>query len=125
VASLTRKAIEDLKKAYGISDIRGCPTCRGVYIIGMPGLFATAYRDPEILSHEEARSFFHGCPECGEDVKTYPIVLPGVREGGIRGRPTIPDPWPISEWPVPSAVPGKRGNIYDGDEERRTRYEPA
>jgi hypothetical protein len=79
VASLTRKAIEDLKKAYGISDIRGCPTCRGVYIIGMPGLFATAYRDPEILSHEEARSFFHGCPECGEDVKPYPIVLPGVR----------------------------------------------
>jgi hypothetical protein len=124
MAGVTRKAIEDLRRAYGIGDIGGCPVCRDVYIAGMPGLWAVAYRGPLVrtadgmkrglsvmLSHEEARSFFYGCPECGEDVKTYPIVIQGLRPV------EIPDPWPISEWPEPDGPPGKRGNVYDEEAE--------
>jgi hypothetical protein len=122
VASLTRKAIEDLRRAYGIGDISGCPVCRDVCIAGMPGLFASgAYRGTELLTHEEARSFFYGCPECGEDVRTFPIVLRGL----LQPYRPIPDPWPISEWPEPQGPPGKRGNVYDSEEERRAWREPA
>jgi hypothetical protein len=121
VASVTKKQIEDLKKAFGASSLGGCPVCRDVYVVGMPGLFASVYRGPQVLTskgptrgrsellpHEEARRFLEGCPACGEDVPTYPIVMRGLGE-----HPPIADPWPVREWPKPLNVPGKMGNLYE------------
>lgn len=104
-----------------VGDISRCPACRDVCIAGVPGLFAAAtYRGSELLTHEEARGFFYGCPSCGEDVRTYPIMLRGLRPY----RPT-PQPCPVHEWPPPQGPPGKRGNVYDTEEERRAWRELA
>jgi hypothetical protein len=112
VVGLTRRALEDLRRAYGLDDDAGkCSTCRGVCIAGAPGLFAVAYRGSEILSHEEARSFFYGCPSCGADVKTYPIVM-----RRLSARHPIPHPWPIHEWPEHQGPPERQGNVYYGGE---------
>jgi hypothetical protein len=46
------------------------------------------------MSEEEFERFFNGCPDCGKDLKTYPIVMQG-----LGPRVEVPDPWPVNQWP--------------------------
>jgi len=75
-----------------------------VYIVGMPGMFASAWRGPktsttrghqygpaEVLSDEEARQYLDGCPVCGADVPIHPIIMWGLGDRTFtptRGRST-------------------------------------
>ena len=80
--------------------------------MGAPGLFVSLWiprkhgdpRGPGTHrrgTDEEFARYFDGCPTCGEQVKTVPIIMPrlAVGGGGGHGRPEVPDPWPINEWP--------------------------
>jgi len=103
-----------------LNGARGC-------VIGAPGLFAYAYRgtlvrtwqEPKLtrsekLTHEEAREYKEGCPSCGRNVPTYPIVM---RSPLADTR--IPDPYPLRDWPdPPERLIWKAGNVYS-DAERR------
>jgi hypothetical protein len=120
--SVTRRQVDELRRLLGVSGETDCPRCRHVHIVGMPGLFAAAYRgahDPmfqgdgwglaEYLDHEEARRFLDGCPGCGRDVPTTPIRLSGVATYA-----PYPDPYRIGDWPVPQIgyAADKVGNVY-------------
>ena len=109
MASITRKQLQKLKELAAQLD--ECPTCQGVSYIGIPHLFITlntpngqhskSWRggiqwkgDPEVFER-----FFNGCPTCGKDVKSYPIIFSGLRKDGTRGKQEVPDPWPVNQWP--------------------------
>jgi hypothetical protein len=102
MARLSRHQLEKLRKLAGEPD--ECQTCRGVQYVGMPGLFVCLYTPRGHGADEEFEKFFWGCPDCGEPVKTVPIVMTGLQyktrgDGVGRVRPEIPNPWPIHEWP--------------------------
>jgi hypothetical protein len=125
MASITRRQLEDLRAKLGAGEVEGCERCKYVYVIGMPGLFAHAYRgalvrtyhgpkigEAEKLTHEEAREYIEGCPSCGRDVPTYPIV---IRSPLADTR--IPEPYPLREWPdPPERLIWKAGNVYSDAE---------
>jgi|SRR5215212_8527184 hypothetical protein len=108
--SRLRREVEELEKRRHVG---ACETCRDVFYIGIPGLFV--YLEiprgdkgrPGTHRHgtlEEFEEFFWGCPECGEQIETKPLIMPGLQhksrgDGREHGRMEVPDPWPISEWP--------------------------
>jgi hypothetical protein len=125
MAGITRKQLEDLRARLGAGQVEGCERCKYVYVIGMPGLFAYAYRGRKVrtwqgpkltrsekLTHEEAREFIEGCPECGRDVPTYPIVMKSPLKDT-----RIPEPFPLRDWPEPpERALWKAGNVYSDAE---------
>jgi hypothetical protein len=127
MAGITRRQLEDLRAKLGAGEVEGCQRCRYVYVIGAPGLFAHAYRGAlvrtwqgpkltrsEKLTHEEAREYKEGCPSCGRNVPTYPIVM---RSPLADTR--IPEPYPLRDWPdPPERLIWKAGNVYS-DADRR------
>jgi len=125
MAGITRRQLEDLRAKLGAGEVEGCERCKYVYVIGMPGLFAHAYRGAlvrtwegpkltrsEKLTHDEAREYVSGCPVCGRDVPTYPIVMRSPLKDT-----RVPDPYPLREWPdPPEAALWKAGNVYSDAE---------
>jgi hypothetical protein len=125
MAGITRRQLEELKRVLGTGKAGACPECRTVYIIGMPGLFAHAFRGlrvpmpgrgdygpSEKLTHAEARQYANGCPECGKDVKTTVMSL-----GGLGDQVPYPDPFPFRLWPnPPEGGLWKAGNMYSDAE---------
>jgi hypothetical protein len=103
------RSLQELEKRHGLD---GCPACKDVRYIGMPGLFVylnIPHYSGGPGTHrtgtpEEFATFFNGCPTCGEDVRTVPMLLGGLRhreDGEIEhARPEVPNPWPIHEWPL-------------------------
>jgi len=90
------RSLQELERRQGLDE---CPTCKDVMYAGAPGLFVLLFIGGRHGTPEEFAEFFHGCPECGEDVKTAPIVMAGMVAPGVRGKREVPDPWPIHEWP--------------------------
>ena len=125
MAGITRRQLEDLRAKLGAGQGEGCERCKYVYVIGMPGLSAHAYRGAvvrtwqgpkhgaaEKLTHEEAREYIEGCPRCGRDVPTYPIV---IRSPLADTR--IPEPYPLRDWPDPQErLIWRAGNVYSDAE---------
>lgn len=106
MAGMTRRQLEELRTI--VSSVGACPECADLFFIGAPGLFVHL----EIPHHdstqpgthrkgteEEFERYFDGCPTCGEQLETKPIVMPGLIAAGVRGRRAIPNPWPVNEWP--------------------------
>jgi hypothetical protein len=113
-----RLSQRDLKAIRQLGyEARECHACSDVHYVGMPGMFVYLYiphaggpGTHRVGTAEEFAAFFHGCPACGEEVKTYPMIMPGLHhteDGPIEhGQPAVPDPWPISEWgPVTQGNP--------------------
>jgi hypothetical protein len=105
MARISRRQLEELRRIVGSPE--ACQDCKDVHYIGAPGLFVYLYiPDPDGSgagthrkgTDEEFQRYFDGCPACGEPVKTYPIIMPGLVAPGVRGRADVPDPWPVNEW---------------------------
>jgi hypothetical protein len=124
MAGITRRQLEELREKLGVAAADGCEECRYVYVIGMPGLFAHAYRGRRVrtlqgmklgpsekLTHVEAREYVDGCPVCRRDVPTYPIIIKSPLTDT-----RIPDPYPLRDWPYPpEAALWRAGNVYADD----------
>src|SRR5215212_3807196 len=87
MARISRRQLEELRRIVGAPE--ACQDCKGMFYIGMPGLFVyleipkSAGDPPGAGTHregtpEEFERYFDGCPTCGQAVKTKPIIMSGL-----------------------------------------------
>jgi hypothetical protein len=114
MARISRRRLEELRRIVGAPE--ECQDCKGVHYIGVPKMFVylylpkptgdTSYAGTHRKgTDEEFERYFNGCPTCGEQVRTVPIVMTGLVAPNVHGRAEVPDPWPVREWPpIPDSV---------------------